>query len=62
MKEYYANTIFKTATLDNFGKLSNGEELFPNSYKVETYMGHDNFMKYIVFESEEEYIWYKLQN
>ena len=40
----------------------NQNELFPGCYRVETYMGDDNFMRFIVFESEEEYIWYKLKN
>lgn len=62
MKEYYANAVLKLEHLDVAGNLLNGDELFPGSYKVETYMGDDNFMRYVVFDSEEEYIWYKIQN
>ena len=49
------------AFLDNTGNLTNRESLFPGSYRVETYMGDDNFMRYVVYESEEEYIWNKLK-
>lgn len=62
MKEYYANAVLKLEHLDVACNLLNGDELFPGSYKVETYMGDDNFMRYVVFDSEEEYIWYKIQN
>ena len=62
MREYYANAVLKLEHLDVAVNLLNGDELFPGSYKVETYMGDDNFMRYVVFDSEEEYIWYKIQN
>ena len=61
MKEVYANAMPISAFLDNTGKLTNSESLFPGSYRVETYMGDDNFMRYVVYESEEEYIWNKLK-
>ena len=62
MRQYYANAIVKLEQLDVAGNLLNGKELFPGSYHVETYMGDDSFMRYVVFDSEEEYIWYRLQN
>lgn len=61
MKEVYANAMPMPAFLDNTGNLTNCESLFPGSYRVETYMGDDNFMRYVVYESEEEYIWNKLK-
>ena len=61
MKEVYANAVAIPAFLDNTGNLTNHESLFPGSYRVETYMGSDNFMRYMVYESEEEYIWHKLK-
>ena len=61
MKEVYANAVAIPAFLDNTGNLTNSESLFPGSYRVETYMGDDNFMRYVVYESEEEYIWNKFK-
>jgi hypothetical protein len=61
VKEVYANAMPISAFLDNTGNLTNSESLFPGSYRVETYMGDDNFMRYVVYESEEEYIWNKLK-
>lgn len=61
MKEFYANAIPLTAYIDNTGKLTNRESLFPGSYRVETYMGDDNFMRYVVYDSKEDYIWSKLK-
>ena len=60
MLEVSANAINGTAFFDSTGKLTNSESLFPGSYRVETYMA-DNFMRYIVYESEVEYIWHKLK-
>lgn len=63
MKDVYANAVAKLAVVGSrSGEIMNKDELFPGSYKVESYMGDDNFMRFIVFESEEEYIWYKLGN
>lgn len=62
MKEYYANAVAKLAVVSNrSGEIMNQNELFPGAYRVETYMGDDGFMKFLVFESEEEYVWYKLR-
>lgn len=61
MREVYANAIPVPAFLDSVGNITNSETLFPGSYRVETYMGDDNFMRYVVYDSEEEYIWNKLK-
>jgi hypothetical protein len=62
VKDVYANAVAKTAFLDSTGNIMNSESLFPGCYRVETYMGDDNLMRYVVYESEEEYIWDKLSN
>ncbi len=62
MKEVYANTIVKWAVVNGpHGDVANYNELFPGAYRVETFIGRDNFMMYRVFDTEEEYIWYTLK-
>jgi hypothetical protein len=61
MIEVHANAVPFTVVYDSSQNID-WSMSFPNCYLVEKYTGDDNFGRLRVFETEQEYIWYKLKS
>lgn len=61
MIEVHANAVPFTVVYDSSSQTVDWTRAFP-CYLVEKYTGDDNFGRLRVFETEQEYIWYKLKS